>query len=236
MRQNNPFLAALATAAVALTFGAGSASADIIIYDLTALNGSGLGPGPYVQVTVNETTGVTLGTSTAEITFTSLFDGSYLYLMGGNAAADIDVNGSFSLVSFTGSNTRTGFTPGPLSNGGSGNADGFGNFSQTIDSFDGYTHSFSTIVIDLAGGSWLSAATVLTDSIAAAHVFACTESGNGCASTSPGANSDTFYASNAQVVPIPAAAWLFGSGLVGLIGIARRKLAAPGLGLQGATT
>jgi hypothetical protein len=29
-----------------------------------------------------------------------------------------------------------------------------------------------------------------------------------------------------QVVPIPAAAWLFGSGLLGLIGIARRKKAA----------
>ena len=29
-----------------------------------------------------------------------------------------------------------------------------------------------------------------------------------------------------QVVPIPAAAWLFGSGLLGMIGIARRKKAA----------
>ena len=29
-----------------------------------------------------------------------------------------------------------------------------------------------------------------------------------------------------QVVPIPAAAWLFGSGLLGLVGIARRKKAA----------
>jgi hypothetical protein len=29
-----------------------------------------------------------------------------------------------------------------------------------------------------------------------------------------------------SVVPIPAAIWLFGSGLLGLIGIARRKNAA----------
>jgi len=28
---------------------------------------------------------------------------------------------------------------------------------------------------------------------------------------------------NAQVVPVPAAVWLFGSGLIGLIGVARRK-------------
>ena len=26
-----------------------------------------------------------------------------------------------------------------------------------------------------------------------------------------------------EVVPIPAAAWLFGSGLIGLVGLARRK-------------
>lgn len=27
----------------------------------------------------------------------------------------------------------------------------------------------------------------------------------------------------AMVVPIPAAVWLFGSGLIGLVGVARRK-------------
>lgn len=31
---------------------------------------------------------------------------------------------------------------------------------------------------------------------------------------------------NATVVPVPAAVWLFGSGLLGLVGIARRKSAA----------
>lgn len=31
---------------------------------------------------------------------------------------------------------------------------------------------------------------------------------------------------NANVVPVPAAVWLFGSGLVGLVGVARRKKAA----------
>jgi hypothetical protein len=31
---------------------------------------------------------------------------------------------------------------------------------------------------------------------------------------------------NVSAVPIPAAAWLFGSGLLGLVGIARRKKAA----------
>ena len=30
---------------------------------------------------------------------------------------------------------------------------------------------------------------------------------------------------NSPVVPVPAAVWLFGSGLLGLVGIARRKKA-----------
>ncbi len=33
----------------------------------------------------------------------------------------------------------------------------------------------------------------------------------------------TIYGSGAAVVPVPAAAWLFGSGLIGLMGFARRK-------------
>jgi len=35
----------------------------------------------------------------------------------------------------------------------------------------------------------------------------------------------TGYAGDATVVPVPAAVWLFGSGLMGLVGIARRKQA-----------
>lgn len=35
--------------------------------------------------------------------------------------------------------------------------------------------------------------------------------------------SDTFSIANASIVPIPAAVWLFGSGLMGLVGIARRR-------------
>ena len=33
------------------------------------------------------------------------------------------------------------------------------------------------------------------------------------------------FSDNVGVVPLPAAAWLFGSGLLGLVGVARRKKA-----------
>ncbi len=42
----------------------------------------------------------------------------------------------------------------------------------------------------------------------------------------PGGGNDRFFIDNLSadaVVPVPAAAWLFGSGLIGLIGLARRK-------------
>jgi hypothetical protein len=41
-----------------------------------------------------------------------------------------------------------------------------------------------------------------------------------------GAEAQPFVAYEGAFVPVPAAAWLFGSGLLGLIGIARRKKAA----------
>ena len=36
---------------------------------------------------------------------------------------------------------------------------------------------------------------------------------------------NNWLVANAPIVPIPAAVWLFGSGLIGLIGVARRKKA-----------
>jgi len=40
-----------------------------------------------------------------------------------------------------------------------------------------------------------------------------------------GASADAFTL-NVGAVPVPAAVWLFGSGLLGLIGVARRKARA----------
>ena len=41
----------------------------------------------------------------------------------------------------------------------------------------------------------------------------------------PASNATIYLSSSLTVIPVPAAVWLFGSGLLGLIGIARRKWA-----------
>jgi len=44
-------------------------------------------------------------------------------------------------------------------------------------------------------------------------------------SISSSSDHDTHFRTYVSAVPVPAAAWLFGSGLIGLIGVARRKKA-----------
>lgn len=103
----------------------------------------------------------------------------------------------------------TGLTHGPI------NADGFGNFDIKLDGFVLASGGTSVWTIDLG-------LTGITDS-----------DFNDLSSIPPG-NTQTFAALKfaqgpgddsafGAVVPVPAAVWLFGSGLLGLIGIARRK-------------
>jgi len=185
-----------------LSLGPTSAFADAIVYNLTTPN-SDLSSftGPYEQVTVNRT-----DATHATITFDSLTNGGDIYLMGANGAVGANVNGAFTLGTISGSNSLSGFTPGPWSNGGANNEDGFGSFSLTIDSFDGFTHSSTEIsfLLTKSSGSWLSAADVLTPNasgqILAAHAFACAQPG--CSSTSGAAA--TGYVSHAvSTVPEP---------------------------------
>ena len=128
---------------------------------------------PYVSVTVNRT-----NSTHATTTFTSLTAAGNIYLMGDGSSVAVNVNAtSWTVNNITGSNSGTGFTPGPYSNGGSGNVDGFGVFNQTINSFDGFTHSSSTIGFTLTNtsGTWANVAAVLAansgGSLAAAHIF-----------------------------------------------------------------
>jgi hypothetical protein len=163
---------ALLGAAAFATWTSVASAAFIFSLDTgnTALSGY---TGPFASVSV----GLTDATH-ATLTYTSLTNSGNIYLLGdgGSVAANINA-ASFTLGTITGSNGGTGFTPGPYSNGGAGNEDGFGSFNLTINSFDGYTHSSDTISFDLTNtsGTWVSDSDVLTananNALAAAHIF-----------------------------------------------------------------
>jgi hypothetical protein len=196
-----------ATALLAASMLAPSAWADSISFNLIAGNSAISGfPGPYASVTVNRTS-----STMATITFSSLTNSGNIYLLGDGGTAAVNVNAtSWTVGTITGSNGGTGFTPGPYSNAGAGTEDGFGSFNQTIDTFDGYTHSSDTVSFTLTdtSGTWASASSVLTGNsggfLAAAHIFV---------TTSPANASTGALATGFATTPGP----ILGGGLPGLV-------------------
>jgi hypothetical protein len=217
------FKYSMLVAAVCTAFTMQSVKADLFTSSIGTPNDAiSPFPGPYATVDVNLTS-----STTASITFTSLVQGGNIYLFGGVNAVDLNVNASsFTVGTITGSNAGTGFTPGPLSNSGSGNVDGLGTFNLTIRSFDGFTHSSDTVTFDLtnAGGTWASAADVLAFNSngfdAAMHVFVTSSPAN----ASNGAIATGFAGEGPQghVPDSGATAALLGLGLAGLAGLRAR--------------
>lgn len=217
MKRHTLAATALVALLILLTLGAPRASADTVNYTLTTGNIGGLGccSGPYANVVVDLTS-----STTATITFNSLTNGGFTYLMGGQNAVAVNVNASaFTISNITGSNSFTGFSVGPLSNGGAANMDGFGNFNASITDFDGFTHSATEISFTLTdtSGTWASASSVLNGGIAAIHGFACKSPCN----VTEGAFA-TGFAGNAQVPDGGMTVMLLGGGLVGLATLRRR--------------
>ena len=221
--------------AVALFGWINTATADLITYDIGTGNSAISGyPGPYVEVQVSRTS-----TTTATVTFTSLCTSNgttpdfrpcdatdNIYLMGDGSSAAVNVNAtSWTLGAITGSNSGSGFTPGtPYSDGGSGHVNGFGVFNQTINSFDGYTHSSDVISFGLTNtsGTWLTASDVLVANsqggVVASHIFITSypADASGSAIVTGFAAGGTPGGPPPQEIPEPGILALLSIGLLGL--------------------
>jgi len=184
------------------------AYSDIITFDLNSPN-TALAPytGPYASITVNlNSAGQATITETA-LNGCGIVDGGSLGL---------NVNGPYSLASYTGiiASTKSSDINWKTPDQSNSNVDGLGKYDLIFSQQNSNTPLSSlTVVLD---GSWASASQVLAlesgkgqNYVAAGHLLP------------PNSDGITGYAAAAPV-PIPAAVWLFGSGLLGLVGFKRR--------------
>lgn len=100
-------------------------------------------------------------------------------------------------------------------------------FTLTVNGLDDTNTITHSVDVELAVGTNLLDSWLWTDLSSLGNVFALEFSFASSDVGAFGINTPTYFAiddlTSAAVVPVPAAVWLFGSGLIGLIGIARRK-------------
>jgi hypothetical protein len=164
-----------------------------------------------------------------------------------NASATSNVAyGSFVFLSIGDSSIQTALSDGTASNGTAASDATSGVYFQNIGNFSGQTLKFNfdydiTATAMASGDNALASATVslfgfgvdisaianansilgpTSDDQSTSGSFFFELTDGGFAQMNASLNSS---GSAASVVPVPAAAWLFGSGLLGLLGIARRR-------------
>ncbi len=180
-------------------------------------------PGPYATATVH-----LVDSTHATVAFVSLTNSGNIYLFGDGSSVAVNVNAtSWTIGSFSSSNAGTGFTqPPPLSDGSSGNVDGFGVLNQTVNSFDGFTHSSDHISFTLTNtsGTWATSDNVLKANgngvFVAAHIFVTASP----AVASAGAVNTGFAANGGSRVPDGGTTVMLLGAALGALGMARRFL------------
>ncbi|MEO3471732.1 PEP-CTERM sorting domain-containing protein [Roseomonas sp. CAU 1739] len=220
-------LAGASAVAVIVLASAAPAMASFI-YPLSATNGGVPGAGPFGSVSVTLT-----DATHANIAFTSNTAGGYWFL--GTDSVGVNANGTAIISAIIG-NALPGASCPTGGNDcytatGSGNMDGFGTFSNRVDTTDGFTNRSSAISFTLtnSSGTWASDSVVLTNNasgnLAAAHIgqcippSPCTEFfATGFTANGPGGPSG-----GPRSVPEPAAIALLGTGLLGLGMVLRRR-------------
>jgi len=216
----------------AVALGATQAWANIDTYTLSQGNAAllAVSPGPYGEVTVNQ-----LSATKAQFTFTAYAG----FTLVDSKLAAVAVNATdFTIDNITatpvtggdfGTTTYTGVV------NPSGNTDGWGYFNAVVNADIG---AFSTSIqsidftINAVGTSWGSVADVLGLSTGggggyplAAHFAVC--DGDACTLANGVVTAEGSDGTGWATVPIPAAAWLFGSALLGMVGVgSRRRFAA----------
>lgn len=206
-----------------LTMGAPSASADTLSIDLGSTALGPYPPGPYgtVEITLVDSTH-------ANIVFQTGSAGQYTYFMVGSFAADLNVNGTFSVSSLTANDlSGLGFSPPVLTIEKAGNVDGFRSMFLIISEGNGFSTATDMISFTLTGtgGGWSSASDVLTPNslgfLAGMHIGVCDTTLGPCSST--GAQLTTGFAVNrSRSVPDGGmTVMLLGGALIGLATLRR---------------